>query len=195
MKIAVVGTQCVGKTTFIDDVIAAVPELSKPAYTYRDAIKKAQIENKINRETCAESQGIIFDAVVNEGQMSPPNTIHDRSVMDAVAYTMWPIEYGTKETDITPKMVENMTKTAVRLMGLYDLIVYIPPVDDIEIEDDEFRDTNPDYRMQMAKLFEDLLIFDFDDPLFDKYGYKVATISGTREERVAAFKEILNTFK
>jgi len=111
--------------------------------------------------------------------------------MDAVAYTIWPGLYGDNETDITPQAIKNMRNTATEMMSFYDLVVYIPIDESIALEDDNFRDTDPEYRRQMAKIFEGLLIQDIDDPNFDKYGYKVATISGTREERVNQFKEYI----
>ena len=88
IKIAVVGSQCVGKTTFIGDVIAELPQFSRPEYTYRDAIKDAGIEGQINQKTCAASQQIVFDAIVKETQSSGKNVIHDRSVMDVLGHCM-----------------------------------------------------------------------------------------------------------
>lgn len=194
MKIAVVGSQCVGKSTFIADVIKACPELSSPTWTYRDAIKEAGIEKKINQKTCIASQKIIFDAICEETKRSPNNTIHDRSVMDAVVYTTWPVTKAKKTyTDITQSAVDAMKRTADGMMWHYDLIVYIPVDESIALTNDEFRDTDPVYRKEVADIFENLLILDFDDPNFDKYGYKVVSISGTREERVADFKEFIKT--
>lgn len=193
MKIAIVGAQCVGKSTFIDDIIAACPQFSRETYTYRDAIKDAGIQENINRETNQESQRIIFNAIADAHKKAEPYTILDRSVMDAVAYTIWPGQYGEKPTDITPQMINNMKKTADVLMSLYDMIVYIPVDNSIALEEDQFRDVDPEYRLEMAQIFEDLLIFDIEDPLFDKYGYKVATIYGTREERVVEFKELIKS--
>lgn len=192
MKVAVVGSQNVGKSTLIDDIVEAMPKFTKPTWTYRDAIKEAGVEDSINRKTNITSQKIIFDALASEVQHAGPYTILDRCVMDAVAYTMWPGWYGTEETDITEQAVQNMTKTAEEIMELYDLIVYIPVDESIEFEPDNFRDVDPDYRLQMSALFEQLLLIDgIHDPRFDKYGYKVVTIEGSREERVEQFKSYI----
>jgi len=157
MKIAFVGTQCVGKSTFIEDVCKAFPEFSRPTWTYRDAIKEAGIENEINQKTCIASQKLIFDAVCEEARRAPENSLLDRSVMDAVAYTIWPGLYGDNETDITPQAIKNMRNTATEMMSFYDLVVYIPIDESIALEDDNFRDTDPEYRRQMAKIFKDYL--------------------------------------
>lgn len=188
MKVAICGAQCVGKSTFIEDIIAAMPEFTRPEYTYRDAIKDAGVEDKINRKTCEESQKIIFQALAREIVAAGPNTILDRSVMDSVAYTIWPVRYKPGETDITVDLIQLMKKHVVEFMEMYDLIVYIPVDESIPLKDDTFRDTDPEYRTQMAEIFEELLLLPIDDPNYDKYGYKVVTVSGTPEERVAQFK-------
>jgi len=191
MKITVVGAQCTGKTTFINDIIDAFPQFVREEYTYRDAIKDAGIENNINRKTNQESQRIIFNALAECAKRAKPYTILDRCVMDAVAYTIWPEQYSDEETDITPQMIRNMHNTAVEVMDEYDLIIFIPADENISLEDDKFRDIDPEFRRQMTKIFEELLILEIEDPNFDKYGYKVVTISGTREERIADFTEFI----
>lgn len=188
MKIAICGAQCVGKSTFIEDVIAEMPEFTRPTYTYRDAIRDAGVADKINRKTCEESQTIIFQALAREIVNAGPNTILDRSVMDAVAYTIWPVRYTPGQTDITVAFIQKMREHTVEFMQMYDLIVYIPADENIKLEDDNLRDIDPEYRKQMAEIFEELLLLKVDDPNFDKYGYKVVTASGTREERVAQLK-------
>lgn len=193
MKIAVCGAQNVGKTTFIEDIGKECPEFIIPAFTYRDVINRKGIADKINRQTCMESQKIIFDAIAECTRLAPDNSIIDRSVIDAVAYTWWPVRFKEGETDITSDFADRLYSTAIGLLDELDLIIYIPTTDDVPIEEDTLRDTNLEYREQIAQIFEELLLLDIDDPLFDKYGYKVVTITGTREERVADFKEFIQT--
>lgn len=191
MKVAICGTQCIGKSTFIDDIIKELPQFKKPSYTYRDAIRDAGIEGQINRKTCQESQKIIFEALVKEVEASGQFTIHDRSIMDNVAYSTWPLKYDKENTDITQLFVTSSRSAAKKIMDHYDLIVYIELDDSIPIEDDQFRDVDPNYRRQMAKIMETLYLPPIDSPDFDKYGYKVITVSGSRQERVEKFKEII----
>lgn len=182
MIVAVVGSQCTGKSTLIGDIIDASPEFVKPTWTYRDAIREAGVENEINRKTNINSQKIIFDALASEVDRAEPYTILDRCVMDAVSYTVWPGLYGDEPTDITPKAIANMLATAREKMEKYDLILYIPVDESIELDDDDFRDVDPIYRLQMAEIFEQFLLMDsIDNPDFDKYGYKVAVVEGSRE--------------
>lgn len=193
MKICIVGSQCVGKSTFISDILKEFPQFSTPTFTYRDAIREAGVENNINRKTNKQSQKLIFDALAEEIKRAGINTILDRSVMDAVAYSVWPTRYSGELTDITDQFVNNMFESATELMDMYDWIVYIPADDTIKIEDDNLRDTDPVYRKQIAEIFEELLLLDIEDPNFYKYGYKVVIVSGSRTERIKQFKELIQS--
>jgi len=191
MKIAIVGSQCVGKSTFIKDILAKYKQFSISNYSYRDAIKEENIEENINRQTTLRSQKIIFAALADEVRLAKDNIILDRCVIDAVAYAIWPTLHDQENTDITEADITLFKEAADAVMNLYDLIVYIPVDESIKLEDDNFRDADPEYRLQMAKIFEDLLILDIEEPAFDKYGYKVVSISGDREKRLHDFSELI----
>ena len=42
-KIGIIGTQCIGKTTLVDDMLIQWPQLTRPEKTYRDLIKKKKL--------------------------------------------------------------------------------------------------------------------------------------------------------
>lgn len=192
MKIAFVGTANTGKTTFINDIIKEFPIFHKSKFTYRDAIKNSGIQSNINRKTCIESQLIIFNALCDEVINADDNTLLDRCVIDALAYTIWPNKYSKDETDITNRMIDIMMGTTKKMIDLYDLIVYIPIDVDIEVISDNFRDTDLTYRKQIDDIFNEIL---FNEDLFDIFGYKVITITGSREDRVDQFRCIYNALK
>ena len=192
-RICVVGAQNTGKTTFIKDIISEFPKYTTPTFTYRDVIKAdgGQLLEQINENTNIHAQTILFNAVCREFDSATSEyVIFDRSPMDAVAYTYWPIVYKADKTDITVEAYEKMRSTAEEYMSRYDLIIYIPVVPEIKIENDLLRSTSPEYRLQMDEIFKDLFLLPLDSPAFRKYGYKVIMISGTREERDRKFKFI-----
>ena len=63
-KIGIIGTQCVGKSTLIEDMMLQWPQLSRPDKTYRDLIKEKNLP--INKNGTKESQGLILDYLVEE---------------------------------------------------------------------------------------------------------------------------------
>lgn len=193
LKICVVGPQCVGKSTLIDDIINEFPQFTKPAFTYRDAIKSSGIENKINDSTCIESQQIIFNAIKDEIQSSDNYTIHDRSILDAIAYSIWPTLYNADNTDITKEFIEKLYDDAMSVLDEIDLLIYIPVDNSIPLPNRALRNTDIEYRNQMSEIFDDLLICNMSTSEFYKYGYKVAIIEGSRSKRIATFKKIVST--
>lgn len=198
MKVCVCGAQNVGKSTFIQDVIQAYPEFRTPSYTYRDAIKEHNLGNKINRNTNFEAQSIILTAVhkeVHHPENQKGYVIHDRSPIDVIAYSTWPYKYKKNETDITEAHLDHMTQMAHLDMEEFDLIIYIPVDDSIKIEEDNLRDTDPEYRYQMDEIFDSLLAYPIYSKIFDEWGYKVVTIQGSRKERVAKFNLYYSIWK
>ncbi len=63
-KIGIIGTQCIGKSTLVEDMMLQWPQLSKPEKTYRDLIKEKNLP--INKDGTKESQGLIIDFLVEE---------------------------------------------------------------------------------------------------------------------------------
>lgn len=195
MKICVSGAQCVGKSTFINDVVNCYPDLATPVSTYRDAIINAGISDKINRNTNLVSQRLIFNNLRDEIVKNvAPDVIFDRSPMDGVAYSVWSNKFNPK-SDIGHSHIHMMKIEANALMRRYDLILHIPVDETIKLTDDNFRDTDKKYRDQMGKIFVKLLHPTFNSKEFNKWGYKVATIEGSRQERLDRFKMLYLTLK
>jgi GTPase SAR1 family protein len=89
MKIAVIGTQNIGKTTYISDFLKKWPMYKQPDKTYRDEIKDKNL--KCNEDGDEESQRIILDCLVDQAISYSKDefVILDRSVLDNLAYTSW----------------------------------------------------------------------------------------------------------
>ena len=58
-KIGIIGTQCVGKTTLVQDMKERWPMLESPVRTYRDLIKEKKLP--INKRGTKERQEFIFN--------------------------------------------------------------------------------------------------------------------------------------
>lgn len=59
MRLAVIGPQNTGKSTFIKDFIKAFPNYKTPQKTYRDVISKRKLS--INQKSTEKNQKIIRD--------------------------------------------------------------------------------------------------------------------------------------
>lgn len=187
MRIAVTGTQCIGKTTFIDDFIARWPMYKKPSRTYRDIIKEKNLS--LNREGNRESQFAVLDALCEQALSSADEKfcIHDRCVVDNVAYTLWLAakeKGGVKAEDVTASIIQ-----AQQAMKYYDVIFFLPisQMSPIPIEERENRDIDETYRNEI-----DAILKTFNSDYLKKSGKifpaedcpAVIEIFGNRRERL-----------
>lgn len=152
MKIAVVGTQCIGKTTYINDFLKKWPMYSKPEKSYRDIIKEKNL--KRNEDGDEESQKIILDCLVDQAIEASKQdfVILDRCVLDNLAYTAWLNADGKVSDDFFEKTRSIVKET----LKFYDILFFLPisKFSNIPIEDDGVRSINEAYREEIDALFK-----------------------------------------
>ena len=87
MRIAVSGTACQGKSTFIADFQAEWPAYKTPEKTYRDIIKDRGHSDKATEDL----QMDIINFMIDDLQKARPRTKHiwDRCPLDALVYSLW----------------------------------------------------------------------------------------------------------
>lgn len=154
MKIAVCGTQCIGKTTFINDFIKEWPMYIKSPKNYRNIIKQKGLT--INREGTEESQELILNALVDEiVENKVEHIIFDRCVLDNLIYTLWLNSKGKVSDAFVKKSITIVRETLV----LFDLIFFVPitKYSPVNIESAENRDIDPVYRNEIDILFKSLM--------------------------------------
>lgn len=192
-KIAgVFGTQNVGKTTFVRDLVDATEGRQESwkvfGSDYRKEIGRQGLS--INRNGTEESQmtihGILLQNVVDAvSDMKCDRIIMDRTPVDSYAYTMWHNRFGNgKISDETLNMMEQQV---FRFCRMFDYLFYIPldKCEDVEVVDDKFRDTNLEYRKQidmiMGELYNRLSATGVLSNVF------VMCLFGSRQKRVDRF--------
>lgn len=149
MRIAVIGAQCTGKSTFINDFIMRWPMYKKPAKTYREIISEKNI--KLNQDGDKDSQLAILDALVEQAEENQDEKycIHDRCVIDNLAYTCWLA--AKKKGNVTSEDVTVSILQTQMALKYYDVIFFLPisKVSPIPIEEKENRDIDLDYRNEI----------------------------------------------
>ena len=180
-KIGVIGTQCVGKSTFIDDMIIQWPQLTKPEKTYRDLIKEKKLV--INQKGNKKSQEHILNFLVDEAMANygKKKMIFDRTPIDNLVYSLWLYEKGLG--DIDEAFIDKCVKQVREAVKFYSVIFYIPLTreNDVLLQSKENRDVDPIYRGEIALLFDSIFkawessksaFFDADDcpPIIPVYG-------------------------
>ncbi len=181
MRIAVIGPQNTGKSTFIEDFLAAFPSYATPTDTYRDVVHEKGL--LINQDTGEESQRAILEFLENQPLQFPAEkAVFDRCLIDNWVYTKYQYDKGKisesflKETEA--RVLENVKQ--------FDVLVFIPTVTGVALVDDELRDIDRSFIDAVNRLFIDKLL-----SLRTQVSYPILTVTGPREERVRIVKEAL----
>ena len=181
MRIAVIGPQNTGKSTFVKDFLKEFPHYITKEETYRDVIEQDGLE--VNQKTSLESQRAIRDFMFGQLRHNTEyNVVFDRCMIDNFVYTSVAYEAG-----VIPKWfldeTEGMMKDTLQLIDLY---LFIPTAVSVPLVDDGTRDID--------KWYIDTVNNHFLRVLFDvvrKYHLNVKVISGAREERIAQVRKLV----
>lgn len=156
MRIAFSGAQGTGKTTLLRDFLTCWPQYKTLNKSYRDIIKEKGLTHSSN--TTEETQRVIRDWMYEEFKKNSKDdrVVYDRCLLDNLVYTLWMYRYipgsisGTFVNESIDIMKESMRKL--------DIIFYIPANKcNFALEDDNFRDTNAEYRTQIDGIFKGLI--------------------------------------
>ena len=153
MKIAVSGTQCIGKSTFAKDFLSNWSMYKKPDRTYRDIIREKNLPNMNGTE---ESQRIIRDAVADEVMNAKGKYIlFDRCIWDNLVYTLW---LNSKDR-VSDKFVKESIDITRETLGFFDIIFFLPITQHspVKIVKSEQREVDPNYRNEVDMLFKSLM--------------------------------------
>jgi len=193
MRISVIGAQCVGKTTFIQDFLKQWPMYSSPKEKYTD-FKKSDKEFSLNEEGTEDSQRKILNFLVEQiiNKKETDNVILDRSVLDNLVYTMWLNGYDKVENSFVKETINIVKNTLI----FYDIIFFCPitKFSPIILENEGHRSINPNYREEIDNLFKALMKAYYEGntiyfPLDHELGCPAfIEIFGNREERIELTK-------
>ncbi len=181
MRIAVLGPQNTGKSTFITDFLEKFPEYTTEKEKYRDLVEQKGLQ--INRETTLESQKEIREFLFNQiKNNNERNVIFDRCLIDNLVYTSIAHEEGS----IPEWFLEETRKLVLESLPLVDIYFFIPTSVSVSLVDREARDIDRAYIDTVNKQFLKILF-----SLARNQQIRVEVISGTREERVAQAEKFL----
>lgn len=153
-KIGIIGTQCIGKSTLVEDMMLQWPQLSRPEKTYRDLIKEKNLP--INKSGTKESQGLILDFLVEEASKNygKKKMVFDRTPLDNLAYTFWLYDKGV--SDIDEDFIDNCVFKVRNALSHYSILFYLPLIEqnNVPLTSKEQRDIDPVYRAEIDVLFD-----------------------------------------
>ena len=179
MKIAVIGPQNTGKTTFIQDFLKAFKHYKTTKQTYRDVIEKNKL--KANRQSSEKTQQMIMDFLYKEITTTKnENIIFDRCLIDNYVYSYCAHQAGKISKEFIHKTKRRMYDHLAHL----DALFFMPTAAGIKLDSDGIRDTDKNYIDLVNKVFMEILF-----EISNRTNIPIFVITGTREERIKQVKE------
>jgi nicotinamide riboside kinase len=175
MKIGLVGTVSVGKTTLVN-ALKELPQFKDYHFATERSKYLRDLGIPLNTDSTLKGQTIFLAERVSE--LMKENLITDRTVIDVISFTN-----ASKSIRNADKI--SFEEYARNFINEYDYIFYISP-DGVEIEDNGVRETNAEYR--------DLIDFTIKN-MIKNYSHRINnlhTISGTTEERIKQILEVIS---
>jgi uncharacterized protein YqgQ len=194
-KIGIIGTQCVGKTTLIQDMKEKWPVFESPTRSYRDLIKEKKLP--VNKKGTKESQELILNFLVDEAMANygKKKMVFDRTPLDNLVYSLW--LFDKNESDIDEKFIDKTVIQVREALKFYSIIFYLPfcKENDCALTEAPNREIDPIYRSEIGHLFEGIYkawekggsrFFDVKD------SPAIIPIFGSRQERIAMMSMYIN---
>jgi GTPase SAR1 family protein len=175
MKIGLVGTVSVGKTTLVN-ALAELPQFQNYHFATERSKYLRDLGIPLNTDSTLKGQTIFLAERVSE--LMKENLITDRTIIDVMAFTN-----ASKSIKQADKI--SFEEYARNFINEYDYIFYVSPLG-VKIEDNGVRTTDIDYRDQIDFTIQSLL---------DTYSHRIKNlhvILGTTEERIKQIIEVIS---
>ena len=175
MKIGFCGTVSVGKTTLVK-ALKELPEFKD--YTLSTERSKYLRDLGIPLNTDSTIKGQIIFLAERSSELFIENMITDRTIIDVMAFTRL-------AKSIPYFMADDLNDAVSHLLREYDYIFYVSP-EGVELEDNGVRTIDPEYRMEVDKEIQNLII---------RHKSKLRNyeeLSGSTEERIEKIKQVLS---
>ena len=181
MRVAVIGPQNTGKSTFVGDFLKEFSHYKSPEKTYRDVIEEKGLN--VNQLSGIDSQKEIREFMFNQMRNNNEyNIIFDRCMIDIYVYTYVQYEKG----QIPKWFVEETEAMMFASLMEVDMYLFIPTAVSVPLVADNTRDIDTAYIDTVNQHFLRVLL-----DLSRKHHITVKVISGSRKERVDLVKRLL----
>jgi len=181
MRIAVIGPQNTGKSTFIKDFLVAFPEYTTPKETYRDLVKRNELA--INQNATEENQRLIRDFLYNQVRSNKvKNIIFDRCIIDNYIYTLAQAEKGV----ISQKFLKETEVAMYDSLQFIGTLIFIPTAVSVHLVGDKLRDTDTIFIDHINCLFVETLL-----KIAKRSTIEIILVSGGRQTRIKEVKKKL----
>lgn len=186
MRIAVSGTHCMGKSTFIDDFIKVHPDYRVESEPYYKLQEESAVELSLEPSLDSLVEQLECSITQVEQCHNDQNVIFDRCPVDFIAYALCALH--EESIDIHDNEISESFSEVKEALDSLDLIVFLPITPEHSIE---YTEDNPAYRKLADHYFKKIYRDDFYD-LFPKYNHpKIIELWGDRATRMKTIQSYL----
>jgi nicotinamide riboside kinase len=173
MRIGLVGTMSVGKTTLAKALGETEQFKDYPVQTERSKYLR-DLGIPLNTDSTLRGQFVFLAERATE--LLYDKIITDRTIWDVCAFTL-------SAKSIADWEKRDFVSAAMHLREYYDLVIYVSP-EGVNIEDNGVRETDEVYRKKIDQVIQMSLI--------EYKPKKLITVKGSTEERIATIISNLN---
>lgn len=182
MRIAIIGPQNTGKSTFVKDFLLQNKNYSTPIETYRDVVIEKSLE--INQKTGEGSQEEIakfLEKSISENK--DKDVLFDRCLIDNYVYSY----IACKKGNIKESYLEKLKDRVFESLKHIDLFVFIPTTVSVKLVEDALRDTETSFIDETNSVFISFLFY-----LAKEKGIDIFVLYGDREGRIERLNKRLS---
>jgi hypothetical protein len=159
MRIAISGSHSLGKSTVVNDWVAAHPEFRREEEPYRALALNGPYEILFRELSTRLHNGIqLYYNIsrVNRYSSTDDDVIFDRAPVDYLAYSQYTANRGT--TDIDSAFVASMVPVVRESLDHLDILAFVPKSEawPVEMEADGIRPVDHAYRDEVDAIFKQI---------------------------------------
>lgn len=159
MRIAISGSHSLGKSTVVNDWVAAHPEFRREEEPYRALALNGPYEILFREASTRLHNGIqMYYNISRVYRYSSPadDVIFDRAPVDYLAYSQYTANQGS--TDINSAFVASMVPAVRESLGHLDILAFVPKSEawPVEMEADGIRPVDHAYRDEVDVIFKQI---------------------------------------
>jgi hypothetical protein len=159
MRIAISGSHSLGKSTVVNDWVAAHPEFRREEEPYRALALNGPYEILFRESSTRLHNGIqLYYNIsrVNRYSSVADDVIFDRAPVDYLAYSQYTANQGT--TDIDSVFVASMVAAVRESLDHLDVLAFVPKSEawPVEMEADGIRPVDHVYRDEVDAIFKQI---------------------------------------
>ena len=159
MRIAISGSHSLGKSTVVNDWVAAHPDFHREEEPYRVLGLNGPYEICFREASTRLQNGIQLYYNISRIHRYPTTAdkvIFDRAPVDYIAYSQYTANQGT--TDIDDDFVESMVPAVRESLDHLDILAFVPKSDawPVEMEEDGIRPVDDAYRDEVDTIYKEI---------------------------------------